>query len=138
MSVENKEAISKAPSGRVTRTPVGQRNRLTVKGKDPNYHYRIVNEIDDNVERMKELGYELVPADSVQVGDKRVNAPATMGSYKQLSVGQGTKAAVMRIKKDWFEEDQAAKQTHIAELERSTKEKALSNATYGELNLSRD
>jgi len=126
----NKDVISKAPSGRVTRTPVGTRNILTVKGKDPNYEYRIVNDIDDRVAQFQEAGYELVANDTVKVGDKRVNSTTSEGSVKQLSVGQGTKAYLMRIKKDWFDEDQQAKQAKVTEIERATQDKALTG-TYG-------
>jgi len=128
----NKETISKAPSGRVTRTPVGTRNILTVKGKDPNYEYRIVNDIDDRVAQFQEAGYELVENGAVKVGDKRVNSASSEGSVKQLSVGQGTKAYLMRIKKEWYVEDQQAKQGQVNEIERATQEKALSG-TYGSI-----
>jgi hypothetical protein len=78
-----------------------------------------------------------VEDNEVQVGDKRVNAATSLGSKKAISVGQGTKAYVMRIKRDWFEEDQARKLSQVADLERATKEKAL-DGTYGDLKLSRD
>lgn len=132
-----KEAISKAPSGRVQRTPVGTRNILTIKGKDPNYTYRIVNDVDDRIAQFKEAGYEIVPDESVSVGDKRVNSSSSLGSGKQLAVGQGTKAFVMRQRKEWYEEDQARKLAHNAEIERATREKAL-NGTYGDIKLTRD
>ena len=128
---------SKAPSGRVSRTPVGTRNILTVKGKDPNYVYRHVNDIDDRISMFQEAGYELVQDESVVVGDKRVNAASSLGSAKAVSVGQGTKAYLMRIKRDWYEEDQARKLSNVADIERATKEKAL-DGTYGDLKLSRD
>ena len=128
---------SKAPSGRVSRTPVGTRNILTVKGKDPNYVYRHVNDIDDRISMFQEAGYELVQDESVVVGDKRVNAASSLGSAKAISVGQGTKAYLMRIKRDWYEEDQARKLSNVADIERATKEKAL-DGTYGDLKLSRD
>lgn len=134
---QEKETISKAPSGRVSRTPVSQRNILTVKGKEPGYVYRIVNDKDDRIEQFKEAGYELVSEDSVKVGDKRVNAASSLGSHKQLSVGQGTKAVVMRIKQEWYEEDQAAKLSHVAAVEDATRKKAL-DGTYGDLKISRD
>lgn len=132
-----KEAISKAPSGRVQRTPVGTRNILTIKGKDPNYTYRIVNDVDDRIAQFKEAGYEIVPDESVSVGDKRVNSSSSLGSGKQLAVGQGTKAFVMRQRKEWYEEDQTRKLAHNAEIERATREKAL-NGTYGDIKLTRD
>ena len=132
-----KEAISKAPASRVTRTPVGQRNILTVKGKDPNYEYRIVNDIEDRIAQFQDAGYELVPDEAVDVGDKRVSQGTSVGSNKVFSVGQGTKAFVMRIKKEWYDEDQQAKQRRVDAQESSIKEKAL-DGTYGKLDISRD
>jgi hypothetical protein len=133
---DKKEAISKAPSGRVRRTPVGTRNILTVAGKDPGYVYRVINDSGDRVQEFMDAGYELVDADSVRVGDKRVNAATAEGSKAQLSVGQGQKAYVVRIKKEWYDEDQAAKQVHVNKLEEATKAKAL-DGTYGKLEISR-
>jgi len=133
---DNKEAIAKAPRGRVQRTPVGTRNILTVAGKDPGYVYRIINDSGDRVQEFMDAGYELVEADSVRVGDKRVNSAAAEGSKAQLSVGQGQKAFVVRIKKEWYEEDQAAKQVHVNKLEEATKAKAL-DGTYGKLEITR-
>lgn len=133
MTQENKESIAKAPSGRVKRTPVSGRNVLTVQGKDPNYMYRIVNDDEDRITRFLEGGYELVSDDSVKVGDKRVGNASSMGnSVKELSVGGGKKAVVMRIKREWYEEDQKAKQDFVNQQESTTKQKALSG-TYGTL-----
>lgn len=135
--MSEKDALSKTPSGRPQRTPVGQRNILTVKGKDPAFEYRIVNDIDDRIAQFKEAGYEIVPDEAASIGDKRVNAATAIGSGKQISVGQGTKAYLMRIRKEWYQEDQVTKLGHAAALEQATKEKAL-DGTYGELKLSRD
>jgi hypothetical protein len=131
-----KEAISKAPSGRPQRTPVGTRNVLSVAGKEPGYEYRIINDTGDRVQEFLDAGYELVKDDSVRVGDKRVNKTSPEGSVSQLSVGQGQKAFVVRIRKEWFDADQAAKQKRVDELEASTKLKAL-DGTYGKLEISR-
>jgi len=132
-----KEAISKAPVGRVTRVPVSQRNVLTVKGKDPAYEYRVVNDIDDRIAQFLEGGYELVDKDSHDVGDKRVSQGTSVGSKKVFSVGQGVKGHLMRIPKELFQEDQAAKQRIVNLQEASIKEKAL-DGTYGKLEISRD
>lgn len=131
-----KEAIAKEPRGRVTRTPVGTRNVLTVKGKDPNYVYRIVNDIDDRVQMFKDAGYELVSDDAVAVGDKRASSASSLGSAKRVSVGQGTQAVVMRISRDWYEEDQSKKQDGVDQIEQATKAKAL-NGTYGDIRFER-
>lgn len=103
-----------APVGRVRRTAIGTRNRLSVKDQDPNYQYRIVNVTDDRVEQFIEQGYEIV---NTSVGDKRVDAGTPIGSTAQISVGNGTKAVVMRQRKDFYKEDQDAKQAQIDELE---------------------
>lgn len=131
-----KEAIAKAPRGRTQRTPIGQRNVLTVAGKDPNYVYRIVNDSGDRIQMFLEAGYELVSDSDVRVGDKRVNKGSAEGSVSQVSVGQGQKAMVMRIKKEWYDEDQTAKQRQVDQLEATIKEKAL-DGTYGKLEISR-
>jgi hypothetical protein len=133
---EIKEAIAKAPRGRTQRVPVGTRNVLTVAGKDPGYEYRIINDSGDRVQEFLDAGYELVENDSVRVGDKRVNAGTAEGSKAHLSVGQGQKAFVVRIKKEWYAEDQAAKQAKVNQLEEATKAKAL-DGTYGKLEISR-
>ena len=133
---EIKEAIAKVPSGRVQRTPVGTRNVLTVAGKEPGYEYRIINDSGDRVQEFLDAGYELVKENSVKVGDKRVNKSSSEGSVSQISVGQGQKAFVVRIKKEWYDEDQALKQQKVNELEAATKAKAL-DGTYGKLDISR-
>jgi hypothetical protein len=133
----NKEAIAKSPSGRVRRTPVGARNVLSVKGKHPDYEYRIVNDEGDRVEQFKAGGYDVVSASDVTVGDRRINAPSAEGSAAQVSVGGGMKAVVMRIKKEWYSEDQDAKITSIAQTEAATQTEAL-KGNYGKLEISRD
>lgn len=136
MAITEKDTIAKPPSGRVTRTPVGVRNVLTVKGKDPNYVYRIVNDYDDRVEAFMEAGYEVVKAKEVKVGDKRVDAPTEEGSIKRISVGGGNKGVVMRIRKEWYDEDEAAKQRFVDETEATTKADAL-NGNYGKIEFGR-
>lgn len=126
---------------RPKRTPINGRNVLTVTGKDPNYVYRIVNDVGDRINMFKEAGYELVESDTVKVGDRRVNVASAEGSKAQVSVDkEGTKAFVMRIPKDWYEEDQKAKQEHVNELEQSIKKDALSKNELqtGKMEISRD
>lgn len=105
-----RELVSKSPSGRVKRTPIGQRNRLSVKDKDPNFVYRVVNITDgtgsDRVDSLMEQGYEVVDN---KVGDKRVDSTSGLGKNPEFSVGNGVKAVLMRQKREDFEEDQAYK-----------------------------
>ena len=137
MTIKEKEtSVAKSPSGRVRRTPVGQRNVLTVSNKDPNFEYRIVNDTGDRVEQFKSAGYEIVSASDVKIGDRRITAASAEGSMAQVSVGGGVKGIVMRIPKEWYEEDQKAKQQAIAELEASTQADAL-KGTYGKFEIER-
>jgi hypothetical protein len=130
-----KETIAKAPKSRISRTPVGQRNVLTVSGKDPDYEYRIVNDTGDRIATFQDAGYELVEASSVRVGDKRVNSPTPQGTKAQVSVGQGDKAFVMRIHKDLYKEDQEAKLQRVRQLEETIK--TPSGGDYGSVTTNR-
>ena len=128
-----------APSGtntRAKRTPVGQRNVLTVAGKEPDFSYRIVNDTGDRIAQFLEAGYEFVDAATHRVGDKRVNSASPEGSKAQVSVGKGDKAFVMRIKNEWYEEDQKAKQKEIDRLEQSIKQTASGTGDYGSVSIS--
>ena len=81
----------------------GVRNRLTIRDQDPAYIYRIVNDIDDRVQVLMDVGYEVAP--STNVGDKRAGAPSSNpGSPTVISLGAGDKGVVMRIKKDLYAE----------------------------------
>lgn len=138
MKTEMKEAIAKSPSGRVRRTPVGVRNVLTVGGKDPDFEYRIVNDEGDRVEQFKAAGYDVVSASDVTVGDRRINKASAEGSAAQVSVGGGVKAVVMRIKKEWYAEDQATKIAAVAATEAATKTEALNGSDYGKFTVDRN
>lgn len=133
-------AVKRAPRERTKRTPVNGRNVLTVEGKEPGYVYRIVNDVGQRIETFKEGGYELVQAKDVKVGDRRVNNASAEGSMAQVSVGSGQKAFVMRIPKEWYDEDQLAKNAQIDKLEQSMKQDALSknDLRSGKLEITRE
>lgn len=118
------------------RTPInGVRNVLTVQGKDPAYEYRIVNDEGDRVAQFEAQGYEIVSDSTVKVGDRRVANPTKEGAAVQISVGGGMKAYVMRIKKEFYAEDQAAKQAQVNEQEAAMKRDAKNAADYGKLEI---
>lgn len=129
---------SAVASARPTRTPITQRNRLSVKNQDPGYIYRIVNDEDDRVERLQELGYEVASKEAVgAVGNKQVDSASSLGSTAHFSVGKGTKAVVMRQKREYFAEDQATKQSEIDALENTMKGDARKAADYGNIDFSK-
>lgn len=111
----------------------GFRNRLNVRGKldHDNYAYRIVNDYDDGdrIGRFIENDWEIVQKSDLEVGDKRVGKPSPEGTPVQVSVGQGTKAFLMRKPKEWHDEDQRIKQAAIDNTEATMKP----TGTYGEI-----
>jgi hypothetical protein len=131
-----KEAIAKAPERRVRRQVLGRRNVLTVSGKEPGYVYRFVNDMGDRVALMEQSGYEIVNSKGITIGDSRLSTPSNQGSAVVASVGLGDKAVLMRIREDWYAEDQAAKAAHVKATEDATREKAL-DGNYGKLDISR-
>jgi hypothetical protein len=118
------EQIKAAAPQRTRRGPIAVRNKLSIAKRDPNYHYRIVNDRDSRIEDFIEQGYEVVT--DAKVGDKRVDNAAPIGSNGSISVGGGVRAVTMRIRKDWYEEDQQIKQAEIDKLEQTMNAEAKS------------
>jgi hypothetical protein len=123
-------------TARTRRSPInGVRNKLNVRGQEPGYVYRIVNDIEDRVQSLQEMGYEIVTDKGVTVGDKRIANPTQEGSPVKVSVGQGVQAYVMRQKQEWFDEDQKAKNARNDELEAQMKREAKDAGFYGKLQI---
>lgn len=135
--MQNKEATKTASGRDKKRVPITGKQPLAVRGKEPGYMYRVVNDVDDRILEMQDAGYEVVRGGDATVGDKRVDRATEPGTVKQFSVGGGTKAVLMRIPEEWYHEDQEAKMSRLKSLEDSTKKDAL-NGNYGKLDVSRD
>ena len=128
--------IAAETTKRPTRAKInGTRNILNVTGKDQDFHYRIVNDTGDRVAMMAERGYEVVTDTSVKIGERRINNPTQQGSVVSASVGGGVKGVLMRIRKDWHEEDQQAKQTIVNQTEGAMVQRA-KEGMYGKLEIS--
>lgn len=132
----SRELSPKAPAARPQRASSTVRNRLTLRNTDPNFVYRIANDQGDRVEQLKELGYEVVDAGAVRVGDRRVDLGNTIGSAATLALGRGDNGVVMRIRKEWYDEDQKNKQAGVDRSEQTMKEDARKD-NYGKLDISR-
>jgi hypothetical protein len=117
---------------RKVRTPInGIRTRLNVRGKDPDFEYYIVNDVDDRVDRHKEAGWEVVTESSVSIGERRVSAPTSEGTAKTVSVGQGVTGVLMRIKREWWEQDQQTKHENAKNSVNATLAEARKSGDYG-------
>lgn len=125
-------------STRVVRKPLSQRGPQAISGnKNPEYEYRFVNDTGSRLHNFQQAGYEFVTGDELSVGDSRVNDASDLGSNKRVISNDGTTSYLMRIKRDWYEEDQQAKAQQIKEQEAAMKQEA-AQGMYGKLNLSRD
>lgn len=118
---------------RPERIPVtGHRDILTVRGKDPNFHYRFVLDVDENgarIFRFKQAGFEFVNADEIDgVGTARVASDSGVGTIVRIPAGNHAKTGtpqylyLMKQPMEWYEEDQAAKEEDIARRERDLTE----------------
>ena len=117
---------------RVVRKSLFQRGPQSIAGeKDPNYVYRFVNDTGSRIANFQAAGYEIVKDDELTVGDSRVFDPSDLGSGKKVTSNDGAVSYLMRIKKEYYEEDQAAKQNYINETERAMKQQATQSADYG-------
>ena len=116
---------------RAQRTPLANRSVLGVKGKEPGYVYRIVNDVGNRISSFQEQGYEVVTDNSITIGYRRVGKASKDGSPVQVSVGGGVQGFLMRQKQEYYDEDQRYKEQKIAELEQSMRKD--SGADYGKL-----
>lgn len=117
------------------RVPVsGPRDILTVYGKDPNFEYRFVNDQNNRIQRFLKGGWEIV-TDDLEVGAPRVGVPESEGSPIKVSVGSNVQAYLMRIKKEYYDEDQQKKWSHIDEVEKAIMESTRQQGMYGEVKL---
>mgnify|MGYP001575752125 CR=1 FL=1 len=121
-----------------------RRNRLTFTNQDPNYVYRVVNDVDNRIEQFKLAGYEVVEHNT-KVGDTAVvDGNVSLGSGARVHVGSGRNAILMRVPRKLYEEDQTAKQREITRKEnllirrKRKSSEAGEDGTYGEVSIERN
>jgi hypothetical protein len=124
-------------ANRPTRIPIHEsRDRLTVKSHiDPAFVYRVVKDKPGRIDTFLAAGYEIV-TDAVQVGDKKAATPGQEGSPVKISLGRGEQGYLMRIPRDWYEEDQHAKELELQAREEQMVQTA-KKETYGRLEINR-
>ena len=126
--------VAKTTRKRPTRSTAGRRDILTVEGKDNDFVYRIVNDEPGRVAAMKDRGYELAEGEENFISSWD-NSQSEAGSVKSKHVGGGKNAVLMRIPKEWFEEDQKEKEEHVNRLENKTKTSEIKGG-YGKVEIS--
>lgn len=137
-----KQVQTDKKSGRVSRTPInGPRNILTVSGIDTEkFHPCWVNDIDDNVNKYLEAGYDFVTTDGdVIIGDRQINRDSQIGAKVSKNVGNNTTAYLMVIPMEYFEEDMKAYNEDLDEREQNWQAglKQSVEGSYGSVKLER-
>lgn len=116
--------VTKAPTQRPKRDPMGRRNRLVMEDQDPNYVYRVVAVDTDRLNRVQEMqkmGYEVAPG--TELSDNRADIGKNIGKTGVVSLGQGTTGVLMRIPKEWYTEYEKEKQAVVDQRVASVKTK---------------
>ena len=111
-----------------------QRNTISFKDQDPNYVYRIFNDTEGRLEKAELAGYEYVRGDA-PVGDPTVDSASALGSVISKPVGGGKTGVLMRIKREWYDEDQKEKRRKIKETEDALSNKAREDGHYGGISI---
>jgi hypothetical protein len=137
-SIKNKAEESRADKSarpdrsKPARIPLGKRDRLKFKGliDDENYVYRVINDKDDRLKNALEGGYEFINSKE-KLDDPIVGEGGAIDSRVSKPVGKGTTGFLMRIKREWYEEDQKLKQQRVDSSEQAMKPKATTVSDRG-------
>jgi hypothetical protein len=134
-SQPKRDSIGGAIKG--SRLSYKERNLINVQDQDPNFVYRWINYDNDRysgrVDKMRQIGYTVVH-DDMEFGDERGVDASQIGGSNIKHVGSGTKAVLMRIPKEYYEEDKAEKQAEVDRTERGMveDEQLKGKGMYGE------
>lgn len=124
----------------------GRSDVLYTSGLDPNYSYRYVKDTMVESENKEEAlvarpgqrlmrflddGWTFVKAEDVIVGQNHVYRTGNYGSIVKVPAGQDEYLYLMRIKKEWFEEDKAAKAKERLDIDEVQTEDAHARGLYG-------
>lgn len=119
------------------RVPVGGHRDITaVKDTPDGYVDRWVNDNPGRVEKFKRAGYEHV--ESAGVGDSNVEGTHSEDGVVSRDMGKGVTGYLMRQRKDYYTEDQAAKQEIVDATEESLrrdKSDDRDDGRYGEVKI---
>ena len=140
-AAQKKAKVNRPPqrkaAGEGSRLSYKDRRKISANNQDPNFVYRVVNSDNERnsgrIDYMRSIGYTLAN-DGESLGDEHGVEASTVGSQVGKHVGHGTRGVLMKIPKDLYEEDQAAKQAEVDHSEMGMVADELRNAEgmYGE------
>lgn len=148
------ESRDEAVTEKVRRVPLaGFRDILSVEGQDPNFVYRFVKDVDSLVEnkegsvemrpgqrimRFQAAGWTFVDSESVTVGSNHVWKTENVGSIVRIPAGNNEYLYLMRIRKEWYEEDQRAKERDLLDIETQYSGAPEEDGLYGSVSIGHD
>lgn len=114
------------------RIPLGRRSILGIDPgiKDPAYAHRVVTDKGGRINMFRDAGWEVVEKKS-HIGDPQVGGDNQPGKIVAKTVGEGEVGYLMRIKKEFYEEDQQTKAENIHETEAGLKAEENKSGRYG-------
>ena len=125
------------------RIPLGEQHRLASVDRPVGYVDRWINDVDGRVFKARKAGYEFIDREGsiIKEKDERFQDPEWQNSAMSQPVGGGITAYLMRVKKEFYDEDQAEKQTKIDAQENQMRKKNIpgvkTDQVYGEISISR-
>jgi hypothetical protein len=135
------EADTRRLERRRKRIPiVEQRRIMEIPNEDKDYYYRLEVDRDNNIERLLTGGYEIVDRNGKELTiDGRIQDPSWRHSAASQSVGNDQVAYLMRIPREWHEEDKLRKRQLLDEKTAMLKHKSIvginPNQVYGEISV---
>ena len=120
------------------RIPLGTRDVLSVDAKDigDGYVGRIVTDKHGRINMFRDAGWEIVEKrGGAQIGDPQVHSDHHLGACVTKSVGGGEVGYLMRIKKEYYEQDQKRKADKIKEQESGLKMEEQKRGRYGKIDI---
>jgi hypothetical protein len=136
--VKTTSRAARKTATRKKRVPIsGNRDILTISGKEPGYVYRWVNDVDNRIQKYLDAGYIFVDTAGKTIGESTIeNARDTeTGSVISKYVGKGITSYLMAQKEEWYEEDQRNKAERTDRSEGSLKSSG--DGSYGKLEIKR-
>jgi hypothetical protein len=111
---------SRQQDGQPKRVPVGAGNKLEFTGRDPNYAYRVVMDRQGRLDAFRAAGYDFCYSE-VREADKGVAEGTATDTRKMVNLGCSDKGYLMRIPKEYYDQDQADKLNKVKATEAAMK-----------------
>ena len=112
----SEQKVVREPTGRAERVPLGSHRQKLVSNARPGFVRRWVNDKGARIQYALQGGYEFVSksGSTATTTDPGDGVSQIVGTKEG---GDSMRAYLMEIRKEWFDEDQAAKRKRVDEVE---------------------